>query len=366
MSGGMGGGKVAVVLFNLGGPDRLEAVQPFLANLFSDPAIIGLPALLRRPLAKLIARRRAPVAREIYAQIGGGSPLLPLTQAQGTALEAALAARGIEARSFIAMRYWHPMTEAAVREVAAWRPDRIVLLPLYPQYSTTTTGSSLAAWDEAAAAAGLTAPASAVCCYSIQSGFVAAVAGHVGEAIATARANGGRFRLLFSAHGLPERVITRGDPYQWQVEQTVAAVMATLADPELDHAVCYQSRVGPLKWIGPSTEEELERAAEDGVATVIVIPIAFVSEHSETLVELDIEYRQLATGRGIAHYLRVPAVGTTPAFIEGLAELVSGALERRTGVASGEGGRLCQARWQGCPCRSAAAGEANARGGGDG
>jgi ferrochelatase len=362
----MGGGKVAVVLFNLGGPDRLEAVQPFLANLFSDPAIIGLPALLRRPLAKLIARRRAPVAREIYAQIGGGSPLLPLTQAQGTALEAALAARGIEAKSFIAMRYWHPLTEAAVREVAAWRPDRIVLLPLYPQYSTTTTGSSLAAWDEAAAAAGLTAPASAVCCYPTDQGFVAAVAEHVADAIATARANGGRFRLLFSAHGLPERVVARGDPYQWQVERTVAAVMAKLADPGLDHAICYQSRVGPLKWIGPSTEEELERAAEDGVATAIVVPIAFVSEHSETLVELDIEYRHLATGRGIAHYLRVPAVGTTPAFIDGLAELVSGALERRTGVAGGEGGRLCQERWQGCPCLPPTGSGAKAQGDGDG
>jgi ferrochelatase len=360
MSGRMGGGKVAVVLFNLGGPDRLEAVQPFLANLFSDPAIIGLPGLLRRPLAKLIARRRAPVAREIYAQIGGGSPLLPLTQAQGDALEAALAARGIEAKSFIAMRYWHPLTEAAAREVASWRPDRVVLLPLYPQYSTTTTGSSLAAWDEAAAAAGLAAPASAVCCYPTDPGFVAAVAEHVGEAVAAARANGGRFRLLFSAHGLPERVIARGDPYQWQVEQTVAAVMATLADPGLDHAICYQSRVGPLKWIGPSTEDELERAAEDRIATAIVIPIAFVSEHSETLVELDIEYRKFADERGIANYLRVPAVGTTPAFIEGLAELVTGALERRTGVAGGEGRRICQERWQGCPCLQPAASGAKA------
>jgi ferrochelatase len=229
-----------------------------------------------------------------------------------------------------------------------------VLLPLYPQYSTTTTGSSLAAWDEAAAAAGLSAPASAVCCYPTDRGFVAAVAEHVGEAIAAARANGGRFRLLFSAHGLPERVIARGDPYQSQVEQTVAAVMATFADPGLDHAICYQSRVGPLKWIGPSTEAELERAGADGIATAIVVPIAFVSEHSETLVELDIEYRKLAGERGIAHYLRVPAVGTTPAFIEGLAGLVSGALERRTGAASSEGNRLCAARWQGCPCLSPA------------
>lgn len=346
--------KVAVVLFNLGGPDRLEAVQPFLANLFSDPAIIGLPAILRRPLAWLIARRRAPIAREIYAQLGGGSPLLALTEAQGRALEAALAAQGVQARCFIAMRYWHPLTEEAAAAVAAWRPEQVVLLPLYPQYSTTTTGSSLAAWNDAAAAAGVTAPASAICCYPTDRGFVAAVAGHVAEAVATARANGGRFRLLFSAHGLPERVIARGDPYQSQVEKTVAAVIAELADPGLDHAICYQSRVGPLKWIGPSTDEELARAGADGVATAIVIPIAFVSEHSETLVELDIEYRKLAQERGIGHYVRVPAVGTAPAFIDGLARLVAAALERRTGLASGDGKRVCDARWQGCPCRAAA------------
>lgn len=352
-------GRVAVVLFNLGGPDRLEAVEPFLANLFSDPAIIGLPGLLRRPLAKLIARRRAPVAREIYAQLGGGSPLLPLTEAQGSALEAALDARGLEARSFIAMRYWHPMTEAAARAVADWRPDEVVLLPLYPQYSSTTTGSSLAAWGEAAAAAGVTAPTRSVCCYPTQAGFVAAVAGLVAEAVAEARNAGGRFRLLFSAHGLPERVIARGDPYQWQVEATVAAVMAALADPGLEHTICYQSRVGPLKWIGPSTEEELDRAAEDGLATAVVIPIAFVSEHSETLVELDVEYRKLAAEHGIANYIRVPAVGTTPAFIEGLAELVTAALERPSGLAggvsSGDGGRICGERWRCCPCRAVTA-----------
>lgn len=346
--------RVAVVLFNLGGPDRLEAVQPFLANLFSDPAIIGLPAILRRPLAKLIARRRAPVAREIYAQIGGGSPLLGLTEEQGRALDGELARRGEEALSFIAMRYWHPMTEAAARAVADWRPDEIVLLPLYPQYSSTTTGSSLTAWETAAAAAGVAAPARAVCCYPQQPGFVAAVAGHVGEAIVAARAAGGRFRLLFSAHGLPERVIARGDPYQWQVEQTVAAVMASLADAGLDHAICYQSRVGPLKWIGPSTEEELDRAARDGVATAIVIPIAFVSEHSETLVELDIEYRKVAEEHGIANYIRVPTVGTTPVFIEGLADLVLAALERRSGAAGDNGRRICGPDWRCCPCVAAA------------
>lgn len=351
---GVQGSRIAVVLFNLGGPDRLDAVEPFLGNLFSDPAIIGLPALLRRPLARLIARRRASTARDIYARLGGGSPLLPLTREQAAALEAVLSQRGHNAKAFIAMRYWHPMSDEAAAAVARWQPDQIVLLPLYPQFSTTTTGSSLQAWSTAAAAAGLdsrTGTTTAVCCYPAQTGFIAAMAGLVAEALAKATLGGGLVRVLFSAHGLPERVIARGDPYQAQVEATVAAVVAALSVPNLDHSVCYQSRVGPLKWIGPSTEDELARAGSDGVETVIVVPTAFVSEHSETLVELDIEYRELAEKRGIANYVRVPAIGTLPAFIEGLADLVTDALERPGTVASIGDRRWCGETWRGCPCR---------------
>ncbi|MBL8659891.1 MAG: ferrochelatase [Rhodospirillales bacterium] len=345
--------RIAVVLFNLGGPDRLEAVRPFLANLFADPAIIGLPALLRRPLAWFIARRRAPIAREIYARIGGGSPLLPLTEEQGAALAAALARRGHgAARTFVAMRYWHPMSEATAAAVARWRPEEIVLLPLYPQFSTTTTGSSLSAWAAAARRAGLDAPTRAICCYPTNPGFIAAIAAATGAALDEAAALGGEARLLFSAHGLPERVIARGDPYQAQVEATVAAVMARLGEADHDHAICYQSRVGPLQWIGPAIEDELRRAADDGVATVIVVPTAFVSEHSETLVELDIEYRALAASLGIANFIRVATVGTAGAFIEGLAELVIGALERSGGVASGCGKRWCAPALAGCPTRT--------------
>ena len=315
--------RTAVVLFNLGGPDSLAAVQPFLQNLFSDPAIIGLPGPLRWLLARLIARQRAPLAREIYGKIGGRSPLLPLTEAQASALEAALPDLG-ETRVFIAMRYWHPFAAETAPAVAAFAPDEIVLLTLYPQYSTTTTASSIADWHRAAASIGLQVKTSTVCCYPTEPGWIAAQAGLIAPALEQA-ALAGRPRLLFSAHGLPEKIVAAGDPYQAQVEQTAAAVVAKLDRRDLDWVVCYQSRVGPLQWIGPSTEAELQRAGQDRVP-VVVVPIAFVSEHSETLVELDIEYRHRAEGWGVPAYVRVPALGTAPEFIAGLANLVRSAI----------------------------------------
>ncbi|MCW5729589.1 MAG: ferrochelatase [Alphaproteobacteria bacterium] len=337
--------RTAVVLFNLGGPDRPEAVQPFLQNLFSDPAIIGLPGFLRLPLARLISKRRAKVAAGIYERMGGGSPLLPLTRAQGEALEAALADPG-ETRVFIAMRYWHPLAGETARAVREWGAERLVLLPLYPQYSTTTSASSLADWKKAAEAAGLDLPTRAICCYSTEAGLVEAQAALIRPALAAASAKG-RPRLLFSAHGLPQKVVDGGDPYQWQVERTAAKVADALAMPDLDWLVCYQSRVGPLKWIGPSTEAEIERAGRDGVP-LVVVPIAFVSEHSETLVELDIEYAEKAHAAGVPAYHRVPALGTTAPFIAGLARLVREALARDTGIAADGGRRLCPASCRRC------------------
>jgi ferrochelatase len=307
---------------NLGGPDSLEAVRPFLANLFSDPAIIGLPGLLRLPLAHLIAWRRGPVARDIYARLGGRSPLLANTEAQARALEGAL---GPGHRCFVAMRYWHPMSIETARAVAEWTPDEIVCLPLYPQFSTTTTASSLVVWRGAAARQGLSCPTRIVRCYPREQGFVEAIAGLVRPALEAASGTGKPFRLLLTAHGLPKKIIDRGDPYPDQVEQTAAAVVAALARPELDWRVCYQSRVGPLEWIGPATDEEIRRAGEDGVA-LVVAPISFVSEHSETLVELDLDYRSLAEGAGVPTYHRVPTVGVEPAFIGSLAKLVNRAL----------------------------------------
>jgi ferrochelatase len=342
--------KTAVVLFNLGGPDRPEAVQPFLFNLFNDPAIIGAPNPIRWLLAKYISSRRAPVAREIYTHLGGSSPLLANTQAQAEALEAALSDLG-EVRVFIAMRYWHPMTEEAVTAVAAFDPARVVLLPLYPQFSVTTSGSSIAAWRQVAAVAGLEVETTAVCCYPSDPGFVADVAERLRPALRKAAASG-KPRLLFSAHGLPKKIVDRGDPYQWQVERSAAAVVEALGEEDLDWAICYQSRVGPMEWIGPSTEAEIARAGRDQVP-VVLMPIAFVSEHSETLVELDIEYRDLAKGCDVPAYLRVETVGVGARFISGLADLVRHSLADGRELCSQTGGRLCPVNWERCPCEQA-------------
>lgn len=316
--------KIAVVLFNLGGPDSLPAVEPFLRNLFSDPAIINLPGFVRRPLARFIASRRAPIAREIYRHIGGRSPILEETEAQARALEEALKHTGHEVKCVIAMRHWHPLTAEAVDAVKAFSPDRVVLLPLYPQYSTTTSASSLSEWHKVARLARLQTQQHEVCCFPFEDGLVAAVCELLESAFKAAKADHS-YRVLFSAHGLPKRVVQRGDPYQWQVERTVRAVLERWRGAPLDHTICYQSRVGPLEWIGPSTDEEVRRAGKEGKA-LVVVPIAFVSEHSETLVELDIEYGKLARASGVPDYIRVPTVRSHPKFIEGLARLVGAAL----------------------------------------
>jgi ferrochelatase len=336
--------KLALVLFNLGGPDSPEAVRPFLRNLFSDAAIISLPAPLRLPLAWLIARRRAPVARAIYGHIGGRSPIFEETRKQANALEAALSGDGVEAKAFVAMRYWHPFSDGAARAVKAFAPDKIVLLPLYPQFSTTTTASSLKDWARAARKVGLKAPTSRVCCYPYEPGFVAGAAAKIAQAAAALKPDTG-YRLLLSAHGLPKRTIARGDPYQWQVEQSAAAIVKALNRPEWEAVVCYQSRVGPLEWIGPATDSEIIRAGKDGKG-VIIAPIAFVSEHSETLVELDIEYRKLAAEAGVPDYRRAATVGIQDDFVDGLAKLVRAALDGKT-VTCGDG-RICPVLHGGC------------------
>ena len=344
------GRRVAIVLFNLGGPDSPEAIKPFLQNLFLDPAILRVPFFVRPFLARTIARARVAPATANYALLGGKSPLLGLTEEQAAALEAMLPE--LEAKCFIAMRYWHPFSLEAVRAVKAWRPDEVVLLPLYPQFSTTTTGSSVLAWRQAAARVGLVAETTTVCCYPVDAAFVTATAALVKAAYDRARAAldpAIGLRVLFSAHGLPEVIVKGGDPYQWQVEQTVAVVVAAWG-AALDYTVCYQSRATPQKWIEPSTDGEVERAAKDGVA-VLVVPIAFVSEHTETLVELDVEYRDLAVKLGVPGYFRVPTQNADAEFIASLAGIVRRALGSGPGLCSGSGGRLCEVRHGGCPWR---------------
>ena len=311
----------AIVLMSLGAPDRPEAVRPFLTNLFSDPAIIALPAPLRWPLARLIAQHRTKTALDIYGYLGGGSPLRENTEAQARALEVEL---GDGSRCFVAMRYWHPLTEETAAAVKAWGPDEIVCLPLYPQYSTTTTGSSLAAWQRSASGIGLNCLTRKIQSYPIAPGFIAALAGLIEPALDEAAATHAKVRLLLSAHGLPLKIIRAGDPYPEQIAQTAAALIDTLARPGLDWTVCYQSRVGPLKWLGPLADDVICRAGEDQAA-IVIAPISFVSEHSETLVELDRDYRRIAESCGVPGYYRVPAIGTDPRFIAALAALARNA-----------------------------------------
>ncbi|MBL6935103.1 MAG: ferrochelatase [Alphaproteobacteria bacterium] len=351
--------KIAVVLFNLGGPDTPAAVRPFLFNLFNDPDILEKPWPVRLFLAALISSLRAPKARKIYAHLGGGSPLLANTKSQADALSRLLSEESSEYRVFIAMRYWNPRSDEAAQQVRDFDPDRIILLPLYPQFSKTTTGSSSRDWARAARKAGLDTPTTTICCYPTAPGMVTAQAARITEVLCDLgrgpESGDGRNpppRVLFSAHGLPKHIVAGGDPYQWQVEQTAAAIVAELKNaaetPPFDSALCYQSRVGPLEWIGPSTMEEIARAGEDK-APVILLPIAFVSEHSETLVELDIEYRQFAEQQGVETYIRLPALATAELFMVALKELVISAATTDDPVCSREGPRLCPQGLIHCP-----------------
>ena len=315
--------KLAVVLFNLGGPDSPAAVRPFLFNLFRDPAIIQLPAIARYPLAALISATRNKTAQANYAIMGGRSPLLPETEAQARALEAELRGKGHEARVFIAMRYWKPFATETAEAVAAFAPDEIVLLPLYPHYSTTTTASSVAEWRRVYRGSGRSRT---VCCYPTARGLQLA---HV-KAIRDVWEAAGRpenLRLIFSAHGLPQKVVDAGDPYAAQIAATAQAVSILLPEFE-DWQVAYQSRVGRLKWLEPSTDDAIREAATEGKG-VLIAPIAFVSEHVETLVELDHEYAQLATSLGITTYLRARTPGVAPSFIEALGQAVLRSMEHQ-------------------------------------
>jgi ferrochelatase len=338
--------KLAVVLFNLGGPDGPKAVRPFLFNLFRDRAIIPLPAVARYPIAALISSRREKLAQANYDIMGGASPLLPETQAQAKALAAALAAAqpDVEARVFIAMRYWKPFAAQTAGEVADFAPDEIVLLPLYPQYSTTTTASSVQDWLAAYKGPGRTRT---VCCYPTADGLAQSHADAIRGVWETA-GKPDNVRLLFSAHGLPQKVVDGGDPYQAQVEATAQAVVRHL--PELtDWAICFQSRVGPMKWLSPSTDDEIRRAGREGKG-VLVSPIAFVSEHVETLVELDHEYAALAREAGCAPYLRVRTPGVREPFIAMLAKAALEAMGR-AGAPKPYGSWVCPAGLTKCACR---------------
>lgn len=352
--------KIAVVLLNLGGPDSKNAIKPFLMNFFMDKNILSVPIPFRCLLAWRISSKRSKrEASDSYGELGNKSPLLENSRAQAHALESLLNAEsfGTTFKTFICMRYWHPMSPQVVREVRDWGADKIILLPLYPQFSTTTTWSSLQVWNKASHIAEYTPPTSVICCYPFNDGFIEASAQNIAAQIHQAAQDGyPNPRLLFSAHGLPENVIKKGDPYQWQCEQTAAKIVKRLAailnvtEESLDWQSCYQSRVGPLKWIGPSTEEALEKAAKDG-RPIILYPHAFTQEHVETLVELDLEYRHKADEMGLKGYYRADTVGTHPAFIGGLAALVQDHLDK-TAIAPEGGLCLCPEKYGRCCMRA--------------
>lgn len=335
--------KIAVVLLNLGGPTHQEGVKPFLFNLFKDPCIIPLPAIMRYPLAWLISTLRTKKAQAIYAELGGKSPLNDNTQAQCDALEDYLQKQGINAKCFMCMRYAPPMTQECVQSVADYAPDHVVVLPLYPQFSTTTTKSSFEAWDRYAQTHAWSMARR--CCYPISDGYTKALA-HLIQNHLDQQSSPQPLRLLFSAHGIPTDCVTkRGDPYAHQVEHTINRVMehvnAERQGEPLSSVLCYQSRVGPKKWLTPTLDDALKACHTDQHGAV-VIPISFVSDHSETLVELDIQYKQIAHDMGLLHYSRVPSLNCDPEFIAFLGDEVTSMLRLETFS------RVCPKTYHGC------------------
>lgn len=315
---------VGIVLLQLGGPDSIESVEPFLYNLFCDPDIIDLPLafLFRRPLARFISRRRSPRVREYYKRIGGKSPILKLTVRQARALERVLTGK-VNCRTVIAMRYWHPMTEQAISELRNAGVERVLLLPLYPQYSKTTTGSSVNEWNRMIGRMGINGfHVEHVDEYCEHPLYVKALVRNINIALKRVKSEErSNVHLVFSAHGTPVKLVAAGDPYQQQIIRTYNAVVKEGAFG-LPHHLCYQSKVGPEKWLEPSLDETIKRLAEEHVTHMIVIPIAFVSDHSETLWEINIEARHEAKSLGIKHFDMTPGLNTNPFFIQALADIV--------------------------------------------
>ena len=322
--------KIAVVMFQLGGPDTLAAVEPFLYRLFCDPDIINFPGafLARKALAKLISTRRSKVVRQHYAEIGGGSPIRRLTEQQARALELALRPH-IPARAIVAMRYWHPDTEEAIAALEGGPFDEIVLLPLYPHYSFATTGSSLKEWNRLYKAQ---VPVHVVDHFYDHPDYVAGIVERVNEVLQTLP-RPDEVQLVFSAHGLPVSLVDKGDPYPKHIQETVQLVRELGAWPN-PHVLCFQSKVGPQKWLQPSLTTTIEKLAHGGIKRVLVIPISFLTEHIETLHEINIEAREEAEALGISEFHVMPALNDSPLLIRALADLVLRSVGQRSGVAS--------------------------------
>jgi protoporphyrin/coproporphyrin ferrochelatase len=320
--------RIGVLLFNLGGPETIDDVRPFLFNLFSDPDIIRLPwRALQKPLAWLISTQRSKLSRSYYEQIGGGSPLRRITDEQARSLEQALASHNIAAQVYVGMRYWHPFLEDTIEEIRRDQITHLVVLPLYPQFSISTTGSSLNRMNELISPNEAAAPrVSVVKQWYDDANYLDSLSASIAEELARfPDQDPSRIHIVFSAHSVPVRYIEEGDPYLDQTRETVSNVMQRLGS-DRPHSLSFQSKVGPVKWLRPSTDEMIRKLAGDGVSQLLLVPVSFVSEHIETLYELDILYRHVAEEVGIAHYRRVPALNCRSDFIGALAGLVEKAL----------------------------------------
>lgn len=338
--------KTAVILLNLGGPSSLKEVKPFLFRLFSDKAIIRLPNPLRWLIAKIISIKRENTAKEIYARIGGSSPILSETIMQKNALIEELADENT--KIFISMRYSEPSAKSVIKKIKEFEPNQILLLPLYPQFSTTTTDSSIRSIKKELNKSGYKGVVKIVGCYSTNENFIKAHIDLIKKTLKNVKSK--EYRILFSAHSLPEKIIKDGDPYQWQIEQSVNKIVKGLRIKDLDYKITYQSKVTPVKWLEPFTETEVKKAAEERKSLVIV-PIAFVSEHSETLVELDIEYKEIADEKHI-EYHRVPALGTNQHYIKTLAGIIRDFLKpKKNLVTSDKMSRICPNNFDKCICK---------------
>ncbi|MDC0073531.1 ferrochelatase [Alphaproteobacteria bacterium] len=337
--------KVAIIVCNLGGPDSLSSVRLFLKNLFSDPAILPVPRPIRWFLARFISLRRAKIARNIYNQIGGKSPILLETKQQSEALEKSL--NNQLYKVFIAMRYWHPFTTETMKQILDWNAEKIILLPLYPQFSTTTTGSSITELNRVKSKIGFDIPTTVICCYPDEENFINAHVELIRESIVKLKNK--QYKILFSAHGLPESIIKKGDPYESQIKITVDSIVESLNISNNEWTICYQSKVTPVKWLEPKTEDEIIKASKQNLS-IIMVPIAFVSEHSETLVELDIEYYELAKTSGIKEYHRVPTLSCRKLYIDSLKNMIMNSLKHNKSSCIISGGKHnCSKKYISCP-----------------
>ncbi|KAJ3683453.1 hypothetical protein LUZ60_013680 [Juncus effusus] len=340
--------KIGVLLLNLGGPNTLNDVQPFLYNLFADPDIIRLPRLFRflqKPLAKLISVIRAPKSKEGYASIGGGSPLLRITNEQGEALKKALEEKKLHANIYVGMRYWHPFTEEAIDQIKKDQITKLVILPLYPQFSISTSGSSIRVLNNIFREDGYFEgmPISIIESWYQRDGYINSMADLIQTELLTF-SNPNEVEIFFSAHGVPQSYVEEaGDPYKDQMEDCIYLIMKELKSRGVNnnHTLAYQSRVGPVQWLKPYTDEVIPNLGKNGVKSLLAVPISFVSEHIETLEEIDMEYKELALESGIQNWGRVPALNCTQSFISDLAELVVEALPSATAIAKSKNAEDC-------------------------